>query len=124
MAYSCTVDKTTKSSWDTWPANGNPDVYVEMTVGTKTGSTSNIANSWTPKWNKVVIQGVAAGDIINYGMQLTFKDDDAAWDETMGQCKVSVSESVLVSGSGKVSSCPDSKGIKHIKDFLVKFNKK
>ncbi len=124
VAYSAKVDKTLQSSWDTWPANGNPDPYVEMTIGTKKGTSKVQANTWTPLWNEVLIQGVAAGDITNYGMSLIFYDDDAPWDQKMAECKVKVSESVLVSLSGKLSSCADSSGKKHIKDFVMKFVKK
>ena len=124
VAYSCTVDSTTKTSWDTWPANGSPDPYMQMTVGTSTGSTTTKSDTWKPVWNEVVISSVAAGDIVNYGMQLKIMDEDLTWDQTMGECKVSVSESVLVSGSGQVSSCPDSNGGKYVKDILFKFNKK
>ncbi len=93
-------------------------------MGTKKGTTKTKDNTWTPVWNEVVIQGIAAGDITNYGMNLTVYDADTTWDEKMGACTVSVSESVLVSLSGKVSSCPDSKGKKHVKDILFKFIKK
>jgi len=117
---SASIDKSKKSSWDIWPDNGDPDVYIEVKLGGTTKNTTTKNNSWTPYWNENVGSATAT-TFINSGFTLTIKEDDALWDETIGTCGLTATASVIKSGSGYISSCTDSSGKNYIKEVKFKF---
>jgi len=101
------VDATIDSSksWDT-AVYVEPDPYVEVTVGSSKGTTTVINNTYTPTWDEFLFSATA-GTITQYGLSIIVYDDDV-WplsDEVIGSCTVTVSDSVLASGGGYVSSC-------------------
>lgn len=101
---SATIDPS--KGWDTWPANSAPDVYMELTVGTLTFSTSQKDNDYDPVWNEY-LGAVKTGVILNVPMQIKILDNDSPFGpETVGACSATVALSVLTSSSQTVvNSC-------------------
>lgn len=99
---SASIDQSTKTSWDTWPANGAPDVYMELKIGTLEVTTSQKDNDFDPVWNEYV-GAVKTGVILNVPMEIKILDNDSPFGpETVGACNATVALSVLTSGSQTV----------------------
>ncbi len=98
------ADLDKSKSWDTL-INTEPDVYVQVGVGSNTGKTTVKNNTYAPYWNELVLT-TTAGSLASYGLSLKVYDDDwPTGDQLMGSCKPSVPEKVLLSGAGYMQSC-------------------
>lgn len=94
----------TSKNWDTLVYTA-PDPYVKVTVGTLSGTTTPINDTYTPKWDEYLFSATAAS-ITGSGLSVEIYDDD--WptaDELMGACNVTVSDTALMAGGGYISSC-------------------
>ncbi len=120
---SAKIDKTAKSSWDTWPDNGDPDAYVEVVLSGTTKKTSVVNNNWTPTWNEKV-GSATAYTFMNTGFTMRVKESDLLLDQTIGECKLTATAGVITSGSGVIYSCTDASGKNYIKEVNFKFTAK
>jgi len=101
------ADLDSSKSWDTLVYTA-PDVFVKLTVGTLSGTTSTINDTYTPQWDEYVFSATASS-ILQNGLTVEIYDDD--WptsDELIGACSITVPETVLLAGAGYVSSCGSS----------------
>jgi Ca2+-dependent lipid-binding protein len=77
---------------------------VKITADGQTNQTSTQSDTYYPYWDEYVVSA-SAGYLINTGMDVYVYDDDFTPDELMGSCVVQLTEQVLLSGAGFVSSC-------------------
>jgi len=105
-------------SWDLGP-NAAPDPFVEITVGSTSGKSTTKNDTYSPVWNELVVTATA-GSLFTHGLAVKVWDLDQwpASNQLIGSCKVTVSESVLVSGSGTMVCGMDVKQLKFA--FTVK----
>ena len=80
--------------------NPHPDPFVEVSVGPTKGKTTTKMNTYSPMWNELVLT-TTAGDLFTHGLSVNVWDQDGALaNQLIGSCKVTLAESVLLSGSG------------------------
>jgi len=87
------------------PGFQEPDVYVELTAGGQTGQTSGDDNTYTPSWNKVVLSGVKAQDLMQSLAIKVWDEELIPPHELMGQCTVQIAEAELIAGARAVTAC-------------------
>lgn len=115
---SATINQT-KTDWD-WFAYMEPDVFVELVIGTQKKASTTKDNTYTPTWNEELITATAS-EILTSGLKATVYDyDSITSNEVMGLCSISVTESALTSGSFYVTSCPDANGKKYVDKLSFK----
>jgi hypothetical protein len=90
-------------SWD-WLFYTEPDPYVEITVGSKSGKTTGKSNTYTPQWDEYLFSATA-GEIAASKLAVKVLDSDPVGSETIGSCLVEVPDDVLAYGYGVVSGC-------------------
>jgi hypothetical protein len=93
--------------WDNYPADPAPDVYVELTVGSQTKSTSTIDNTYSPAWGEYLLTDTTQN--ITSPIEVTVADADPLWtDNVIASCTVTVSAVDLVMGSKSITGCGNS----------------
>jgi Ca2+-dependent lipid-binding protein len=107
------ADIDSSKSWDTLVYT-EPDPYVTVTVGSTSGSTSVINNTYTPQWDEYLFS-VPASEILKNGLSVEVYDDDVVTaDQLMGACSVTVPESVLLAGGGVAKDCGTAGDVKEL----------
>lgn len=112
VVYSAEID--TSKTWDTLVYTA-PDPYATLSVGGQTQSTTPKSDTYTPTWDEYMFT-VSASSLSATGMVIGIYDDDTwpASDQLIGGCKVTVSDSVLLAGSGYVTNCGSTGDVKKV----------
>ncbi len=110
------ADIKSGKKWDN-PPQIAPDPFMELTVWKLKGKTTVKQNTYNPVWNELVLT-TSANNLLQHGISFKVFDQDPGLDQVMASCKASVSETVLLGGSGKITCGPD------IQSVVLKFNAK
>jgi Ca2+-dependent lipid-binding protein len=91
--------------------NTAPDAFVKVTLGSQTGQTANLSNTYTPVWNADLFTASAASLV---SLKMTAEVYDSDWpsgDDLIGSCSISVTASDLLAGAKTVYNCDTNKYI-------------
>lgn len=104
IVYSGTVSPTDEygSCWDDifGACDDPPDVYVEVSAGGQSGSTS-ISESWSPQWNQTILTSVPARDLMA-APSIAIWDDDLSNDDLICEGTLAFEEALLREGAARV----------------------
>lgn len=114
-----TLNSNPTSPWDSFIESPLPDVYVEVTVGTQTGKTSQKDNQFTPTFDDYVLTASAA----DLATKISFKvyDKDFIGSDLIGSCTDVIYPSELKDGYILIPGCGGDPANKDVLSIEFKF---
>ncbi|MCK5798225.1 MAG: hypothetical protein KAI47_13625, partial [Deltaproteobacteria bacterium] len=97
------LDANPAKPWDSFLEKPGPDVFVEITVGGKTGRTSVKNNEFTPVFDEFVL--TASAKDLGTKIRYEIRDDDTFGSDLIGDCTDVIYPSELKNGYIEISGC-------------------